>query len=174
MAAPPRGRRREAAGEGGAARPPRPRGKVRDHCSSSEPRRRRRRRKLFSNFLFSPFRQSSAIRGAKLVLQCSQWLKLCLHFFSMQPTPAADAAPWCPSFGPGVVLGTQQFRHYLKRFLLVGSQFSVQSNPTTIVIVVQWVEINSNFYAFPAISLKFNLPLRIGLSQMSYGVNRSS
>ena len=20
------------------------------------------------------------------------------HFFSMQPTPAADAAPWCPSF----------------------------------------------------------------------------
>ena len=70
MAAPPRGRRREA-GEG-AARPPRPRGKVRDHCSSSEPRRRRRR-KLFSNFLFSPFRQSSAIRGAKLVLQCSQW-----------------------------------------------------------------------------------------------------
>ena len=98
-------RHREAAGEG-AARPPRPRGKVRDHCSSSEPRRRRRRRKLFSNFLFSPFRQSSAIRGAKLVLQCSQWPKLCLHFFSMQPTPAADAAPWCPSFGPGVVLGT--------------------------------------------------------------------
>ena len=85
MAAPPRGRR--AAHCGGGARPPRPRGKVRDHCSSSEPRRRRR--KLFSNFLFSPFRQSSAIRGAKLVLQCSQWPKLCLHFFSMQPTPAS-------------------------------------------------------------------------------------
>ena len=98
MAAPPRGRR--PAHCGGGARPPRPRGKVRDHCSSSEPRRRRR--KLFSNFLFSPFRQSSAIRGAKLVLQCSQWPKLCLHFFSMQPTPAADAAPLCPSYGPGV------------------------------------------------------------------------
>ena len=47
-----------------------------------------------------------------------------------------------------VVLGTQ-FRHYLKRFLLVGSQFSVQSNPTTIVIVVKWVEIKSKFCAPP-------------------------
>ena len=34
--------------------------------------------------------------GQSLVLQCSQWPKLCLHFFSMQRQCAPCSTPWQP------------------------------------------------------------------------------
>ena len=58
------------------------------------------------------------------------------HFFSMQPTPAADAAPWCPSFGPGVrrtryvvqALSQEVFARRVSVFSLVQSNYNSDSS----------------------------------------------